>query len=162
MAASEKTVWTTRELRRADLDAVVAIDAVHSGRGRRHFFERRFEAAERKPGDCLHVAVDGDRGLQGFAIARVLRGEFGHAEATAVLDALGVAPGRAEQGVGQSLMHGIVAAAKGQGVRALHSQVEWRNADLIGFFRASGFVLAPRLALERPVSDLAEELEDAP
>jgi hypothetical protein len=47
------------------------------------------------------------------------------------------------------------------GVRALHSQVDWKDQHLLRFLHASGFAIAPRLALERsvgePLGEAAEE-----
>ena len=43
------------------------------------------------------------------------------------------------------------------GVRSLHSQAEWNKHDLLRFFEASGFQLAPQFALQRSVSEPLEE-----
>jgi hypothetical protein len=43
------------------------------------------------------------------------------------------------------------------GIGVLQSQVEWTSHRLLRFFAASGFALAPRLALERAVAPPLEE-----
>ncbi len=146
-----------RPLTSSDLEQVIAIDQAHTGRSRRHFFEKRFAAANRHPEDFIHVGVVAGGHLRGFAIARILRGEFGHKEAIAMLDAMGVDAQSRERGIGQTMMEEVIQLARRRGVGSLHSQANWTNPDLLHFFDSTGFVLAPRLALERQVSELAED-----
>jgi GNAT superfamily N-acetyltransferase len=153
---------STRPITGADLDQVVAIDKAITGQSRRHFFEKRFAAAKQQPTDFVQVGVHEDGSLRGFAIAHMLRGEFGHKDAVAVLDALGVATGDRAHGLGQSLMEGLIAAARERGATSIQSQVDWKNADLLRFFNHAGFELAPRLALERAADDLPERIEGEP
>jgi L-amino acid N-acyltransferase YncA len=143
---------TTRQLTSDDLERVLAIDCAHVGRSRRHFFAKRMAAAKLSPDDFIHIGVICDGSLCGYAIARVHRGEFGGEHVVAQLDAVGVDPGIQERGVGQLLMQELNRAARATGVRTLNSQVSWKHQDLLRFFNASGFELAPRLTLERSVS----------
>ena len=156
-AASNRLV---RKLTDADLDRVIGIDRAHSGRSRRHFFEKRFATAKTHPNDFIHVGVSTDGVLQGFAIARIQRGEFGHNQAVAVLDALGVDEGSGERGLGQALMEGLMQMSGKLGVRSLHSQVNWTHFDLLRFFNTARFWLAPRIDLERSVTELREEADE--
>jgi len=151
---------STRPITVADLERVIAIDRVHSGHSRRHFFEKRFAAAKARPRDFVQVGVVADDTLRGFAIARILRGEFGQKDAIAVVDALGVESGSREHGLGQSLMEGLVEMARQQGASSVQSQVNWKTPDLLRFFNTSRFELAPRLALERPMTELREEVDE--
>jgi len=163
MTASNPTASrNTRALNADDLERVIAIDRAHSGRSRRHFFEKRFASAQARPNDFVQVGVVTGDGLQGFVIARILRGEFGQKDAVAVLDAVGVDPQSGEHGLGQHLMDGLVDLSKQRGVRSLQSHVSWTSVDLLRFFNASNFKLAPRLDLERAVTDLREVAEEEP
>lgn len=148
---------TTRPIDAADLEQVIGIDRVSSGHSRRHFFEKRFAAAVARPADFVQIGVVAGNRLCGFAIARVLRGEFGQKDAVAVVDALGVEPESREHGLGQSLMEGLVEMSRQKGARSVQSQVSWKNYELLRFFNTSRFELAPRLALERPMTALSEE-----
>ena len=150
----------TRPLRADDVERVIAIDRAYSGQSRRRFFEKRFAAAKAQPEDFIHVGVVQDGALCGYAIARVLRGEFGHKQAVAVLDAIGVDAESRERGVGQALMTEFDAIMVRRNVHALQSQAEWTNLDLLRFFAAAGFELAPRLTLQRPVAALLDELSE--
>ena len=121
----------------ADVERVIAIDRAHSGRSRRRFFEKRFAAAAARPQDFVPIGIHRGGALRGFAILRILRGEFGHEQAVAVLDAVGVEPHSRERGIGRALMDELTAALDRMGVRALHSQAAWNNHDLVRFFAAS-------------------------
>lgn len=148
---------TVRRLDPADLERVIAIDAAHVGHSRRRFFEKRMAAARLSPDDFIQIGVVWGGSLCGFAIARIHRGEFGHEHVVAALDAVGVEPDSQECGIGQCLMQELTRTAHDMGVRALHSQVSWKNQDLLRFLHASGFELAPRLTLERSVAARLDE-----
>jgi GNAT superfamily N-acetyltransferase len=141
-----------RALRPADLDAVVEIDRRITGRSRRVFFERRLKAALADPAGFIAVAVDSDDACTGFAIARLQNGEFGDDRRVAVLDVIGVDPGQQGAGVGTLLLEGTTARMRKHDVHELRTQVDWRDQDLIRFFAAIGFGLAPRQVLERAVA----------
>jgi GNAT superfamily N-acetyltransferase len=149
-----------RPLDAGDVEQVIAIDRAHTGRTRRHFFEKRFAAAKARPEDFVHVGVPSFGPLRGFAIARILRGEFGREDASAVLDAVGVEPASQERGVGQALMHALIETLRRMGVHSLHSQADWTNHRLLHFFDGSGFSLAPRLTLERSAVEPLNETNE--
>jgi len=147
----------SRPLAANDVERVIAIDRAHSGRSRRRFFEKRFAAVKAQPDDFLHLGVVQDGSLCGFAIARIHRGEFGHEQAVAVLDAIGVETESRERGIGHLLMRELAEVMRSRGVDTLQSQADWTNHELLRFFDAAGFKLAPRLALQRPVAVPLEE-----
>jgi GNAT superfamily N-acetyltransferase len=157
VAAADVTDRNARPLGADDLEAVIAIDRAHSGRARRRFFEKRFAAAAAQPDDYVHVGATRGGSLCGFAMARILRGEFGHEDAVAVLDAIGVESESRERGIGHVLMEQLCELLRGRGVRSVQSQAVWTNHDLLRFFAASSFEIAPRLALQRSTSALLRE-----
>jgi N-acetylglutamate synthase-like GNAT family acetyltransferase len=66
-----------------------------------------------------------------------------------------------ERGVGQDLFEELIAVMRQKGVRKLYSEANWTNHSLMRFLDASGFVISPRLVLERPVAEvLAENSEE--
>jgi len=146
----------------ADVERVIAIDRAHTGRSRRRFFEKRFAAAAARPQDFIPIGIHRGGALRGYAIVRILRGEFGREQAVAVLDAVGVEPHSRERGIGRALIDALIAELDRVGVRSLQSQAAWNNDDLMRFFAASGFVLAPRLVLEcsvaEPLLEASEEV----
>ena len=150
-----------RSLSVDDLERVIAIDRAYTGHARRRFFEKRFDAAKTHPEDYVLVGVDEGRSLAGYAFAHLLHGEFGREQASATLDAVGVAPDSRDHGIGQALMQGLVEVLRGKSVRSLQSQADWTNHNLLRFFDVAKFELAPRLVLQRSVVDLlAEEVDE--
>jgi GNAT superfamily N-acetyltransferase len=152
---------SVRPLRSTDLERIIAIDSSHVGEPRRRFFEKRLSHANKHPDDFVHIGVIRNNSLVGFALARILRGEFGRERAVAALDAVGVEYDSQTRGVGRILMIALSQLMHKKGVHVLQSQADWTNHVLLRFFDVSGFVVAPRLVLERSVlTPLAESIED--
>ena len=151
---------TVRPLRRSDLERVIAIDEAHSGLRRRRFMEQRLIASEQRPDDYVLVGIERGNTLLGFALGRLLYGEYGRIEPVAVLDGIGVDPASQEHGYGHALMAGLVGALRGKGVRKLHSQADWTSHRLLRFFDSLGFTLAPRVVVERDTARALDETSD--
>jgi ribosomal protein S18 acetylase RimI-like enzyme len=151
------TKTTVRPLGPDDAEAVVTIDRARSGRSRKEFYAKRFQALFEEPRGCAAVAAEQDRKVVGFAIARVLDGEFGGSAPAGALDAIGVAPAAERAGVATALLAGIEQRLASQGVRSVRTQGDWTAHGMTAFFAASGFRLAPSIvlerSLERPVDD---------
>jgi L-amino acid N-acyltransferase YncA len=152
----------TRSLDAGDLERVIAIDRGHTGHSRRRFFEKRFAAAAAHPDDFVQIGLMREGSLRGFAVARVLRGEFGRQDVVAVLDVVGVEPESHERGLGQMLIDRLIDALRQKGVRSLHSQAGWASHQLLRFFDAAGFQLSPRMILERSVGEVLLEPAEEP
>ena len=149
---TSKADYTLRALTSNDLQDVVDIDSKLSGQRRRGFYARRLAAALKDPKGFIYLgACDGDR-LAGFAIARILGGEFGQEDSAASLDAIGVDPDDQGRGIGRILMAGIEDIMRHKGIRELHSQTDWTNHSLLAFLDAAGFTTAPRFVLDRDVA----------
>ncbi len=132
-----------------DLDAVVALDRVLSGISRRDFFQRRLERALEEPGDFVYVGLRLEDKLIGYALARLVDGEFGKPGASAALDAIGVHPDHQGKCAGRKLLAGVEDVLRHKGVSDFTSQIDWADRKLISFFASAGFELAPRIALAR-------------
>jgi ribosomal protein S18 acetylase RimI-like enzyme len=141
-----------RPLTGADLEPCIAIDANLSGRTRRGFFETRLDAALKEPGKFIYVGVADDDGLAGFALVRLMEGEYGGATPYAVFDAIGVDGARQGGGIGRALMGGIEDVMRGKGIAELRSQLDWNNHALTRFLDHAGFRLAPRFVLWREIA----------
>jgi predicted N-acetyltransferase YhbS len=138
-----------RALGEGDAEAVVRIDRERSGRPRKEFYAKRFQALSEDPRGCVAVAAERGGRVVGFAFARVLDGEFGGAAPVGALDAIGVAAEQEREGVATSLLSGLEVALAAQGVRELRTQADWTEHGMAAFFSASGFRLSPRVVLER-------------
>jgi ribosomal protein S18 acetylase RimI-like enzyme len=153
---------TLRALQPDDVEAVVKVDRARSGRARTEYYGRRFRTLADDPA-IVGVAAERGGTLAGFALARVLDGEFGGAAPAGVLDAVGVLPEAERQGIATALLGGVERALAARGVRELRTQAGWTEHGMAAFIAASGFGLAPRVVLERtlerPVDDGSEREE---
>lgn len=147
---------TFRALTAADLEAVVALDRSITGQPRRGFYEKRLAAAAREPRAFISLAAENGGRLAGFVFAHLLDGEFGSHERVAVLDSLATSPDARRGGLGNRLLAALERQLRDYGVHELRTQAGWTERDLVGFFAAAGFALAPRLMLERDTAPAAE------
>nr|WP_294565418.1 GNAT family N-acetyltransferase [uncultured Rhodopila sp.] len=148
-----------RRLERNDLEAVVAVDQALSGRSRRDFLTRRLDHAAREPNAFAALVAEHEGRFAGFVLARIEEGEFGASAPQASLDAIGVDPALVgRHGVGSELLDHLAAALRARGIGELATQVDWTDHRLIGFFSRAGFVLAPRIVLERATAELLPAL----
>jgi GNAT superfamily N-acetyltransferase len=151
---SEPPSPSIRPLNGRDLNAIVAIDKAVSGRSRRGFYQRRLGHLAREPSAFVALGADRDGKLVGFVFARLYEGEFGGKVAEATLDAIGVAAEARHQGVGRTLLNGMMETMRRHGVTEIATEIDWTDTDLTGFLADAGFLLAPRIVLERAVGRL--------
>ena len=145
---------TIGPLKADDLEAVIAIDAAIVGRARRGFFDRRLKAATKNPKNFIYVGAKQGGVLKGYALVRLLAGEFGSDHSVAVLDAIGVDPKAQGHGVAHALMADIDTVMAAKNITDMHTQSTTPHSNLLPFLESIGFVPAPRLVLARDVSAL--------
>ena len=138
-----------RPLAAEDLETVVEIDRRITGTSRRGFYEKRLAAAIREPKAFFAVAAIEGGAVAGFVFAHLQDGEFGNNAPIAVLDSVGVIPEARGRGVARALMAGLEDTLKARNVTEIQTEAGWAEHDLVEFFAAAGFDLAPRLVLER-------------
>ena len=162
--ASTSYDGTIRPLSANDLSAVITIDKTITGAPRQGFFEKRLNAALENPGDYIYVGLHHGGKLVGYAMAKLVDGEFGSPGARASLDAMGVDPGHQGKGAGHQLLKAVEEILAHKGVGELVSQVDWSSASMLRFMIDTGFDLAPRIVLARdttiPPSQLGFEEDD--
>ena len=137
-----------RNLRAADLEAVIAIDARSTGRRREEFFKPKLDQVLNDTGIAVSLAAELGGSIVGFLLARVYYGEFGIVEPVAVLDGLGIHPDFSRRGAAAALLEQLKVNLRGLGIGRLRTEVSWDHLELIGFFHREGFRPAPRLCLE--------------
>ena len=147
---------TIRPLTADDLEQVISIDANLAGQPRRGFFERRLSGALSFPQGFIFVGADDGKQLVGFALVRILAGEFGGDDQVAVMDAIGIVPGSQGKGYGRALMNGINDVMKQKNISELQTQAKWDNHALLDFLSAAGFEHAPRVILNRDTTTRLE------
>ena len=140
-----------RGLAAQDLDSVVALDEANSGRARRFYFKRRLKAALVQPQLHVQFAAEQSGKLVGFMMARRLLGQFGRAEPSLRLEAMGVTPGEQGHGIGTALLSKLESEAKRIGVPVIRTDASWRNHAVMQFLDHAGFELGNSLVVDCPV-----------
>ncbi len=156
-----------RPLTRADFDAVVALDRGLTGKERRAWFTQRLNAALRQPRRHLQLAADGEGGLAGFVLARVVSGEYGRPGDLLVLETIGVSAAARHSGLGQRMMAELAELGRARGHRAIVTQVDWRDHRMTSFLDHAGFAMSRTVVAGRPVARMSlpetdEEVEAFP
>ncbi len=139
---------TIRPLTRDDLAPVVAIDAAIEGRWRRNYVERRLAEALREPALHAQFAACDERGLAGYILARVLEGEFGRREPGLRLEMVGMRPDARRRGGGARLFQALADWGRRHAIRDVRTSAGWRNAQMLGWLDAMGFILAPKVIVD--------------
>jgi ribosomal protein S18 acetylase RimI-like enzyme len=150
-----------RNLRPADLEAVIALDSKNSGRRRDEYFRVKLQQNLAETGIKVSLAAEVDGAFAGFLLARVYYGEFGQTEPVAVLDTIDVHPAFRGRGVGSALLDQLRVNLFGLGVTSLRTEVGWDDLALIGFFQHEGFLPAARLCLDLDLTAPRAEREEA-
>lgn len=152
MTTMEIETIVVRNLEHADLPEVVRIDMEAGGRRRPEYFELMLMRALNFAGLQMSLVAELDGRVVGYLIVSLYYGEYGIAEPTASVDAIGVAADARRQGVARALMRQFRANAAAIGVSVIRTEVEWDDFDLLAFFRGEEFAPAPRVCLERKVT----------
>ncbi len=139
---------TVRSMRESDLPEIVRIDCVAFGRPRPHYFEVLLLRSLKVTGLQISLVAEVEGRVVGYLVASLYYGEYGIAEPTASIDAIGVDPEVRRKRVGHALMRQFQSNVAAIGVTKLRTEVEWDDFDLLGFFAREGFAPAKRLCLE--------------
>lgn len=131
-----------RRLERADLDDVVAIDAVNSGQARRGYFEKRLALALAEPEVHVQFAIERGGVLGGYVLARILEGEFGRSVRSLRLEVIEVKAATQHHGAGHSLHAALEAEAIRRGIPEIRTGAAWRDHGMLRFLDAVGYELA--------------------
>jgi predicted N-acetyltransferase YhbS len=138
-----------RVMKRDDLNAVAAIDALVSKQERRQYYERKIDAVINNPHNInTSLVAELDGKVVGFIMGDVYFGEFGIPETSATIDTLGVHPDFQNRGVAHDLMDQFLTNMKGVGVRKIYTLVNWNDFGLERFFASHKFQPSRRINLE--------------
>ena len=152
-SAEPADVPLVRPVRRADLDAVIDIDATVTGLEKRRYWLgvfRRYGSGEHRDRHFL-VAVHEGRVL-GFVIGEVRDWEFGSPPCGWVF-AIDVDPQARLGGVGTQLLQAIAARFRRGGVHKLRTLLALDNTLILSFFRSQGMMAGPLVSLEMDLDE---------
>ena len=144
-----------RSLEEADLEALIEIDAAGSDRRRPMYFERMVERAVQKADFQASLVAEMDGRQVGFALATLYYGEYGLAEPSASIDAIGVLPEYRGRRVGRALMRQLLLNLAALRIERVRTEVQWNDFDLLAFFERCGFLPSGRLCLENKLDPTA-------
>ena len=147
---------TVRPLRAADLPAVVRIDARHSGRTARPYWERVLPAFLRARGEGVRVGLAAESGgkLAGYLLGEVRAFEFG-SEPCGWIFAVGIEPRLSRAGIASRLLEEACARFRAAGIARVRTMVRRGDVPVLAFFRANGFAGGSFLQLERDLKETA-------
>jgi len=140
-----------RNLRAGDFDAIRRIDRAITGQDRTRYLERKFDEALQESAIAVSLVGEADGLPAAFAMARVDFGDFGHVEATAALDTIGVDPLRARQGLGKAVLHQMIENLAALHVEHLETEVPRDNFTLLQFLDSLGFGASQRLSFQKKI-----------
>jgi ribosomal protein S18 acetylase RimI-like enzyme len=138
-----------RHLRAADLDAIVRIDRLVTGRDRTEYLRRKCDEALHDSGIVVSLAAEDDGFVVAFAMARVDLGDFGQVGASAALDTLGVQRGFAHRGLARAVLTQMIDNLSALHVETLETEVGREDFELLRFLYRFGFGPSQRLAFVR-------------
>jgi ribosomal protein S18 acetylase RimI-like enzyme len=147
---------TVRLMRQSDLPAIVAIDEAASGRRRPKYFELLLQRALSQPALQVSLVAEHDDRVAGFVVASLYYGEYGLAEPSASMDAVGVVASLRGKGVGRALMRQLLLNLGALRIETLRTEVAWDDLDLLAFLQREGFQPSCRLSLERRIDPTSE------
>ncbi len=142
--------FTLRKIRGDDRDAIIAIDAIHSGDHKPDYWHDRLRTFLKKSSKQQiilgYVAVlEGE--VVGYILAEGRAWEFG-SPLCGWIFAIGVNPDCGRKGVGLALCQEVCRKFKSLGVNTVRTMVRRDDIDVLSFFRASGFRAGPFIELE--------------
>lgn len=146
-----------RIMQEQDLGAVVAIDAKASGRRRPEYFGLMIERALKHSKLQISLIAELDGQVTGFLIGSLYYGEYGVAEPSASIDAVGVDPRFRGQHVAHALLRQLRLNLGALRIVTLRTEVSWDDFDLLAFFKSEGFTPSDRLCLVRPLDPTRPE-----
>jgi ribosomal protein S18 acetylase RimI-like enzyme len=147
----EKEPPLVRHLKAEDFAMVVRIDKLLSGQDRSEYFRRKFDEVLKESAIEVSLVAESDGFVVAFAMARVDFGDFGHVEATASLDTIGVNPSFAHQGFAQAILGSMVHNLSALHVEHLETEVQRDSFDLLRFLYTFGFGPSQRLVFQKTV-----------
>jgi ribosomal protein S18 acetylase RimI-like enzyme len=153
-AEAARHALQVRELRQADLEAVVRIDALRTGERKPEYWGGVFgdflgaETGARRVG----LSAEEEGALVGYLLGEIRAFEFG-SEACGWVFAVAVDPEHSRRSVGSALLGEARRRFRAAGVSRLRTMVRRNDVPVLAFFRSSGFVGGSFVQLEQDLEE---------
>ena len=151
-----------RDARRADLAAVVDIDARITGLAKPEYWagilKRYGGRRSGHTGQRFFLVADSGKGVQGYVVGEVRDWEFGSPPCGWVFG-IGVRPQARLAGIATQLLDSICTRFRDSGVDKVRTLLARDNALVLAFFRSQGMMAAPFIALEKDLDPKRQDLE---
>jgi ribosomal protein S18 acetylase RimI-like enzyme len=147
-APAKRAAIDVRDVRRADLDAVIAIDAAATNLPKPAYWRsvfRRYGDPDERARHFLVAAANGE--VVGFVVGEVRDWEFGSPPCGWVFG-IDVRADAREAGVGSQLLDAMAKRFRRAGVTKLRTMLARDNTLILSFFRSQGMTAAPFIPLE--------------
>lgn len=145
--------FTIRKITRGDIDAIIAIDALHSGEAKSAYWRKRLQPLFSRNGSghltLGYVAVE-KSAIIGYVLAEGRAWEFGSPLCGWII-AIGVLPEYGRRGVGLALCREVCLKFRSLNIRTIRTMVRKDDVQVLSFFRSSGFHAGPFIELELEV-----------
>ncbi len=141
-----------RTLRSDDMDSIVRIDKMITGRRREAYIHELVDEATADSAVRVSLVARVDGIAVGFVMARTDFGDYGRAEPVSVLDTIGVDPDYSHQGIGHALLSQLFVNLDGLRVERVETVAARKDFPLLGFFYDVGFKPAQRLSFVKRVA----------
>ena len=154
-AASATTTpsFILERIQQADCDAIVEIDAIHTGVAKpKYWYERLAPLLGDGDEDGVNALTLGfvarcDSEVIGFILAEGRAWEFG-SPLCGWIFAIGVRPDHGREGIAFALCQEVCSRFKSLGIKSVRTMVRKDDVNVLSFFRGSGFRAGPFIELE--------------
>lgn len=139
-----------RSLAKADLAAIVRLDALHTGQSKPAYWKQVFQDFAGSRAGRTRIGLVASRGgtLAGFVLADVRAFEFGSEPCGWILE-IGVDPAFLRQGIASALLSEASRRLRRAGVTTIRTMVRRNDVPFLTFFRTNGFSGGPYVQLEQ-------------
>ncbi|MFQ5503253.1 MAG: GNAT family N-acetyltransferase [Planctomycetota bacterium] len=141
-----------RELREEDLEDVVRIDALHTGRRKLRYWRRVFRKFHDSGSGRIGLAANDDGRVIGYLFGEIRAFEFG-SDPCGWVFAVGVDPRSLRANVASALLDEACRRFLEAGVKKVRTMVRRNDVPVMAFFRSQKFVGGPFVQLERDLKD---------
>lgn len=139
-----------RMMQEDDMEAVSTIQSKVLGTRKHDYKALKARAMTSRSPILPLVAEVGDQVI-GFVMGETSDGEYGVPGTIGWIDSIGVLPDYQGKGVARMLVEGLISSMGKVGVCKVYTLVNWRDADMLGFFDKLGFKNGDMINLQRDV-----------